>query len=286
MNIYENSGRGIAAVSGSGIKLFMIHGQGVDHRLLTALDKTLSYPRIFERIYVDLPGMGRTEALSDDGGLPELAHWLQALIQEQAGTEPFALLGHSMGGILAQEMAYRFSDQVLAIAQIAPVVYPVAEQRTVPPQRVAHYDHELMASLASEDAASYQEMAVVQSPANWKSFRSFALPGIRQANLRAMVKLSKRYYLNPLPVARNFELRIPSLILCGELDQVCGYVDQRELMKILPCSELVVVPNAGHNPFLDQPEACAQAITAWLRAVARLKTCRSLARDPSSGFTA
>ena len=265
MNIHENSGCGIAAVSGSGIKLFMIHGQGVDHRLLTALDGTLSRPRAFECIYIDLPGMGGTEAFSNAGGLPEMADWLQSLIHENAGTEPFALLGHSMGGILAQEMAFRFSDQVLAIAQIAPVVYPTAEQRTLPPQQVVHYDHELLDSLAPEDAASYREMAVVQSPANWELFRSFALPGIRQANLRAMVKLAKRYDLNPLPVERNFELRVPSLILCGELDHVCGHVDQRELMKMLPCSELVVVPDAGHNPFLDQPEVCAQALTGWMR---------------------
>ncbi|WP_190263788.1 alpha/beta fold hydrolase [Glutamicibacter nicotianae] len=93
----------------SRIPLFMVHGNGVDHRILKPLEATLEKMRIFDLHYIDLPGFGTCPPLENSGGLPELASWLEALIRQTAGEGRFALLGNSLGALLCQEMGRQVS---------------------------------------------------------------------------------------------------------------------------------------------------------------------------------
>ncbi|WP_313812696.1 alpha/beta hydrolase [Glutamicibacter sp.] len=257
----------VKLATGDGVLVFMIHGQGVDHRLLLPLDPVFDRGRGFERIYLDLPGMGTTPPLSGAGGLPEYAQWLENSIRRIAEGRRFALLGNSMGGVLAQEMADRFPGQILGLALIAPVVFPNSKERNLPARQIASSDAGLWNRLSAEDAVAYREMSVVQNFENWISFKDFALPGIRSANLRALAKLSKRYYLEPPPVQRAGVADIPALILCGQLDHICGFQDQLQLLRRYPKADYRVLVKAGHNLHLDAPEATHQALAAWAAGV-------------------
>ncbi|MBD4448472.1 alpha/beta fold hydrolase, partial [Xanthomonas citri pv. citri] len=75
-------------------------------------------------------GFGRTSALQDDGGLPELAAWLVDWIRAEVGERPFAVLGNSLGGLLARHVAAEFGAQVLGLGLLAPVVDPDEDRRT------------------------------------------------------------------------------------------------------------------------------------------------------------
>lgn len=58
---------------------------------------------------------------------------------------------------------------------------------------------------------------------------------------------------------------VPSLVLCGEQDQLCP-VERHELMRdLIPGSRLVVIPDAGHLPTLEQPEQTNEALRTWLQ---------------------
>ena len=258
---------GVQKVAGHGIPLVLVHGHGVDHRILLALDEVLATAGIFQRIYVDLPGMGGTAALDDAGGLPEIADWLEQLIRRQCGDRPFAMIGNSLGSLLAQEMGDRFGAQVVGIAMLAPLVYLAHSQRTVPPREILLQDSELLAGLPVQDADHYKQMSVLQTVENWQRFRTHVMPGIRAVNLRSLAKLSKRYFLDELPVERTGQLACPVLMLCGRQDHVTGFADPRRLAARYPSAEIVVVPSAGHNVHLDQPDIVAEEITGWSRAV-------------------
>ncbi|MGP7814163.1 alpha/beta fold hydrolase [Glutamicibacter soli] len=267
LEINENQASGVPYTKGQGIPLVLIHGHGVDHRILLALDEVLAATGVFQRIYVDLPGMGGTAALDGAGGLPEIADWLEQLIRRQCGERPFAMIGNSLGSLLAQEMADRFGPQVVGMAMLAPLVYPAHSQRTVPPREILLQDPELLAGLPTQDADHYQQMSVLQTVENFQRFRTHALPGIRAVNLRSLAKLSKRYFLDELPVERTSQLACPVLMLCGMQDHVTGFADPGRLAARYPSAEIVVVPAAGHNVHLDQPDIAAEEITAWSRAV-------------------
>lgn len=257
-------------IHGSGLPLFMIHGNGVDHRILLPLDGALAESGIFERHYIDLPGFGESDPLSNAGGLPELADWLESEIHSIIGDGPFAVLGNSMGGLLCQEIADRFEDAVQGIFLIAPAVYPDSEQRTLPERAVAIHDQELFLSLSKRDAELFADVAVIQTRDAWEEFSKWVLPGILSANLRAMAKLAKRYFLAPLPLHRENQLSIPVSIVCGRDDHVTGFEDPQRLTLRYPDLHLRIIESAGHNVHIEQPALVAHEIRAWAERVQRL----------------
>ena len=252
---------------GEGIPLLFVHGNGVDHRLLLDLDDVFDDGG-WERLYLDLPGFGGTPALGGDGGLPALADWLDAAAGELTGGRPFAVVGNSLGGLLARELAARHPEQVLGLALLAPVVDPDHSRRTVPEQTVLRRDEELLRSLKPGEALKYQEMAVVQSRENWERFRTAALPGLKTADSRAMDRLAERYFLDPAPDARLGGYAKPVLIVAGRQDHVVGFEDQESLAGRFPDARYAALDEAGHNVHLDQPEAVRDLLREW---VARIR---------------
>ncbi|WP_345469949.1 alpha/beta hydrolase [Glutamicibacter ectropisis] len=253
---------------GSGLPLLMIHGNGVDHRILLPLDTALGEKDVFERHYIDLPGFGDREPLSNAGGLPEIADWLENEIPSIVGERPFALLGNSMGGLLCQEMADRFAPAVRGMFLIAPVVYAVGEQRTLPRQSVSVRDQELLNSLSKRERELFTDVSVIQSRWAWEEFSRWVLPGLLSANLRAMAKLSKRYFLEPLPVHRKEQLMFPVTVVCGRNDHVTGFKDPEQLQSRYPNLNLKVIDDAGHNVHIEQQEIVERELRAWAKELA------------------
>ena len=244
--------------------LFMIHGNGVDHRILKPFEQTLLSGEIFELHNIDLPGFGECPPLDGVAGLPELADWLESTIESVTAGAPFALLGNSMGGLLCQEMADRFADNVQGIFLLATAVFPQAESRTLPEQAVVVHNPALLDSLPETEAQLFSDIAVVQTEQSWHDFSQWVLPGLKAANLRAMAKLSRRYFLDPLPLDRDFQLTVPVRIVCARQDHVTGYEDQSLLLNRYPDARVSIIDAAGHNVHIDQPEAVQSALRSWV----------------------
>src|SRR5690625_7862512 len=82
---------------GEGAPLILLHGFGVDHRLLLPLDPALAAAGEWRRLYFDLPGHGRSP-LGGAASAEDLADAVEAEIVARLGTEPFAIIGNSFGG--------------------------------------------------------------------------------------------------------------------------------------------------------------------------------------------
>ena len=248
--------------SGSGMPLVVVHGNGVDHRVLLPLDGCFA-EGAWERIYLDLPGFGRTPSLPGIGGLPELAEWLVSTIRELVGARPFALLANSLGGLLARHVAACLGDQVAGLALIAPVVDPDPTRRTLPDLCVVERDDALLASLDAGDREEFAGVAARQTAASWEAFRDYALPGIRAADPKAMSQLSARYFLDVEPETESVPFAGPTVIVTGRQDHVVGYVDQFHLLEQFGAVTYAVLDGAGHNVHLEQPAAVAQLLRDW-----------------------
>ena len=100
-----------AVTEGDGLPVVFVHGMGVDHRSLMLLDEAFLCPesgaaasRALKRIYLDLPGFGRTPALPARAcGLPEMADWLH-----RYRCSPPATIG-SAGGSRSRWSAIRWA---------------------------------------------------------------------------------------------------------------------------------------------------------------------------------
>jgi len=64
--------------------------------------------------------------------------------------------------------------------------------------------------------------------------------------------------------ARLDTLPMPALILGGACDAIAAPELQREMARTMPLATLHIVENTGHFLLLEQPDACAAALTDWL----------------------
>ena len=74
-------------------------------------DQTKALGEHFEIITLDLPGFGLNSDLPAISGIGDFAAWVVAQLHDRKVSR-FNLLGHSMGGMIAQEIASRVPDQV------------------------------------------------------------------------------------------------------------------------------------------------------------------------------
>ncbi|MGY4644711.1 alpha/beta fold hydrolase [Cellulomonas sp. URHB0016] len=245
---------------GDGPPVVLVHGFGLDHRSMTPLDATLAAAGR-RRVYVDLPGSGRSAAVPASSS-DDMLDALTALVDGELGTEPFAVVGSSYGGLLARALAVRRSDQVTGLALLCPVVG--ADVRDVPPPHVAVEDPALLASLDPAEAAQFAYMAVVESPATWALFRDHVLPGMRDADPATLAEVRSRYALSHEPESEGRTFDRPTLVVTGRHDHVVGYQDAMRLLPHYPRATFAVLDDAGHNAYLEQPVVVAALLTEWL----------------------
>lgn len=250
---------------GSGLPIIMIHGNTPDHRLMKGCMEPLFEQRSgWQRIYLDLPGMGRTPGKehikSTDDMLDVVVDFIDAVIPGQS----FLIAGTSYGGYLSRGVVKRKFDQVVGMALICPVIIADRSQRDVPPGTVIVENAPLLAALNPADAETYGSMAVVQDEYNWERFREEVLSGIRIADQAFLQRLDQRYSYSfdvdelPQPFAR------PVLMLMGRQDQVVGYRDAWRILENYPRGTFAVLDRAGHNAHIEQSQIFNALVGEWL----------------------
>jgi proline iminopeptidase len=59
-------------------------------------------------------------------------------------------------------------------------------------------------------------------------------------------------------------VRCPTLVICGELDFICGPEQARVVANAVPDAVLAIIPACGHVPSIEQPEAFRRVALEWL----------------------
>jgi pimeloyl-ACP methyl ester carboxylesterase len=250
---------------GSGVPIILIHGYTPDHRLMKGCMEPLFVQRPgWQRIYFDLPGMGRTPGKehikSTDDMLDVVVDFIDAIIPEQS----FLIAGTSYGGYLSRGVLKRKFDRVAGMALICPVIVADRGQRDVPAKTVIVENASLLAALEPVDAEAYGSMAVVQDEYNWLRFREEVLSGIKIADEAFLQRLDQRYSYSfdvdelPQPFPK------PVLMLMGRQDQVVGYRDAWRILENYPRGTFAVLDRAGHNAHIEQRQVFHALVGEWL----------------------
>jgi pimeloyl-ACP methyl ester carboxylesterase len=249
---------------GTGTPVLAIHGWTPDHRLmLGCLEPLFARRPGYRRLYPDLPGMGKSPAVSVAGSDDMLAA-VREFVASTIGEEPFLLVGESYGGYLARGLARALGQQVLGLALVCPVGVNVEHaDRNVPPRSVVRPDPSLIASLDPALATEFTEIAVVETPETLRRFQEEILPGLAVADTEAMARIRQRWVLSDDPEGGDPFPR-PALILTGRQDQFVGYVDQFALLPHYPRATFAVLDVAGHNLQFEQPALFESLVNEWL----------------------
>ena len=185
---------------------------------------------------------------------PDYLRWLTALWDalDATGTLPCPVIGASLGGMLAADLAALRPEAVTRLALLAPLGifdrdHPTTDLFAMAaPQRL-----ELL--FAGEVPASFGEI--------------FADRGPEEAQMaQHVVSVAAASLLWPLAdqhlSARVHRISMPSLLVWGGADRVIPV----EMAKHWPLDETVVIPGAGHMVEWDAPDAVANALRGFLAA--------------------
>lgn len=253
-------------IKGNGKPIVILHGYNVDHRLMTGcIESALSESYEYKRIYIDLPGMGKTESrewiINSDIMLEIIIECINKIIPN----ENFLLAGESYGGYLSLGIIYKMKEMVDGLFLLCPKTKKNAPK---PKHVVLKKDDELLSKLGKEELEVFQSMQVVQTKETWERYNSEILSGIRISDNDFLTNLEKR------GTRLSFEESIfkqkfdkPTLFLVGRQDSCVGYKGLWDIMDNYPRATFAVLDMAGHNLQIEQPDVFDSLFNEWLKRV-------------------
>ncbi len=246
-----------AGASRDACSVLLLHGAGQDHRAWSTLLPGLQ--RAGHRVYApDLPGH------SDSAGPPctsveALAAWLLELL-DVLGLPRCALVGHSMGSLVALHAAALAPQRISHLAMVATAV----------PMRVSPVLLERArgdVDAAMRDIAQWSHKGSREQPAD---------PRLLDATLRLMQSVQARWpagdllatdlaacdrYADGLEMARR--VLAPVQLVLGSADRMTPARATAELRQAIPQAQLSLL-DAGHALMQEQPQALLQALLQLL----------------------
>jgi pimeloyl-ACP methyl ester carboxylesterase len=175
----------------------------------------------------------------------------------------FALLGLSMGGIVAMEIAAQAPERVhrLALLDTNPRAEAPEVRARREPQIAKAREGRLREVMRDEMKPNY----LADGPRR-QDILDLCMEMALALGPEVFERQSRALASRPDQQETLARVAVPTLVLMGEHDILCPR-DRHELMHALvPGSRLEIVPGAGHLPTLERPEATTAAIARWLEA--------------------
>jgi pimeloyl-ACP methyl ester carboxylesterase len=254
---------------GEGKPFIMLHGGGPDRRsMIGCMEHVLKKRKGWQRIYLDLPGMGKTPAeewiTNSDQMLEIVLKFINAVIPNQH----FILAGDSYGGHLARGIIYRTPKKVDGLLLICPVTKASRTERTLPNHVTLVKSDSLPSDLYPQETQMFKSFAVVQTQKIFERTRKEILPGLKIADMKFLDKIESRGYPFTFDVdASSIMFEKPTLILVGRQDSMVGYHDSLNILENYPRATLAVLDRAGHNLQIEQERLFNTLVDEWLNRV-------------------
>lgn len=255
---------------GEGPVLLLLHGfGGAKEDFADHLD---SLARTHRVVAYDHRGHGASGKPEGPGAysLARLARDVLA-VADALGARRFRLVGHSMGGMVAQEVVLREPERVEALVLME--TWPGAPPVASPEEGRRAAEIALGAGMA-ELHRLMGERDVLATPAHERVLRE--RPGYRAFNDRKFLAQSPHMYAALLTEMLEradcsdalATVACPTLVVVGEQDEAAVPGCTR-LATAIPGARLVTLEEAGHSPQFEAPERWRAAVTGFLEGLDR-----------------
>lgn len=226
----------------------------------------------------DLPGYGGTTGIEPGGGGAVLADFV-ARVMNQVGLTDAVIVGSSMGGEIALNLALHHPELVRALVLISPAgLMPLAGNRVVQylawlstrlPERI------LVSLNGLSNRPSKALRGIVHDPAGLPTAvieeyrrearrREFRLAFVRQTRI-SVGPTAMRNNLLPL-IGR---ITVPTLFVHGAVDPVVPPESSRQAAERMFAARRVVIPDSGHWAQLEAPDRFFTELTHFLTSTAK-----------------
>jgi len=249
---------------GQGFPIVLIHGYTGNLRNWTLQVRALT--QRYRTISPDLRGHGLSvkPTRREDYSLELFATDVYGLLDALAVPECY-LAGHSMGGMVAQEFILRHPQMVRALVLV--------DTAADVPQGIPWQERARLMELARTEGmeAVFEEMAHTPPLGSQLTEENPQLIDVWREQF-LMTSLEGYLYCgqaigNRRPLLEELsQIGVPTLIICGELDEPFLEPSQRMHQRIAD-SELLIITGAGHTPTLEKPSEFNQALLSFLARV-------------------
>lgn len=244
---------------GTGPTVLLIHGVGLSHRTWSAVVPLIVDGR--RVIALDMLGHGLSPLPREGATLDDYSSQAFHLL-DHLGIESCAVVGFSMGALVAQQMALDHPSRVRELVTISGVHARNAEERTAIRRR------------AREFAEKGLEPFIPGALERWLT------PTFRQAHPEIVADIAAGLRANnPTGYLRSYEvfalsdetlapkagaIRCPTLVLTGEHDAGSTAEMARALGARIADSSVVILPGLRHLLTTEAPERLARHLSAFL----------------------
>jgi pimeloyl-ACP methyl ester carboxylesterase len=234
-----------------------IHGAEHDHSVWILQSRYLAHHG-YGVLAVDLPAHGRSEG-PPLASVEAIADWVPALL-DAAGVKQAALVGHSVGSLVALDCAARHAARVSRIALVGSAF----------PMRVSE---ELLAATRDDEPLA-QDMVNIWSHSAYAHYPSNPGPGfwVLGENLRLMQRQKPGVMHVDFKACNDYaagaeraaQVACPALFILGRRDVMTPARSGRELAKLVKGAHVVEIGASGHNSMAEKPDDVLEALVAFL----------------------
>jgi pimeloyl-ACP methyl ester carboxylesterase len=252
--------------TGSGKALVLISGLGYPlwqwHKMVPYLAEHLQV------ITFDNRGIGQSDKPAGKYSAQMLAADTAGLL-DALGIEKAAIMGHSMGGFIAQAMALDFPEKVSELilcstnfggpnhVPVTPEAFAVLSDISSDP--LTRFTNGLKVSTAPGWADAHPD--IVKEWVEWRVANPIDMAGYQsQFAIGLALTSEEAAFENKLP-----NISVPTLIVFGEYDKVVPPENAELLQKQVRGSQIAIIPDAGHFFPMEVPEVASQIIIDFLK---------------------
>jgi uncharacterized protein (TIGR02246 family) len=255
MHIQTNGPRIHVREQGEGeLALVLLHYWGGSSRTWDGVVGQLSTQ--YRTVAIDQRGWGDSEAPAQGYTIADMANDAQDVI-EALDLQHYVLVGHSMGGKVAQLLASRRPRGLAGVVLVAPS--PPTPMALPDEQRAA-----MMAAYESRESISHVLDHVLTAKRLEPAYREQVIADSLRGAPQAKAAWPSAGMLEDIADEVG-EIDVPVVVISGELDQVDTVETlRRELLPRIAGASLHVLPQVGHLLPLEAPAALATLIRQFV----------------------
>ncbi|WXG46720.1 MAG: alpha/beta hydrolase [Candidatus Atabeyarchaeum deiterrae] len=240
---YEEKGKGKA--------LILIHGAGGFGGYWVRQFSGLSKNR--RVIAIDLPGHGKSERLKEKVSIEGYVDHVAAFMK-QMKLDKAVIVGHSMGGLVVQQLALKhpeLCDKIIIAESGARFSVPSEYPKFVLSEGFDPRDLLYMA---------FSEKTILNNPALLQE-----LVSLQGANFDFRVIADDFSAIGKLDLSKKIkQIAVPTLIIVGLDDRMTPQDMAKYLHEQIKGSKLVTIPDAGHMAMMEKPDEFNDAILKFI----------------------
>ena len=233
--------------------ILFLHGAANDHSVWQLQARYFAYHG-YNAIAVDLPGHGKSMGTAKPS-IGDYAQWVIAFL-DNANIRDAALVGHSMGSLIAIDTALRFPDRVSSLALLGASI-PMQVSDTL--LGAAKNDTETAFDMLNVWGHG-PEAKIGRSPSpgmsllgNYKRLLQQSAPGVLYGDLAACGAYT------PEPASLG-SIGCPALVLIGSRDQMTPAKAGKAVAGFLGNARTLTLENVGHSMMTEAPGAVLSAL--------------------------